>query len=236
MSNSIQPGVISGLPALPDANVHPTPYQLGLSFFQIASSAATLLMNFLAATLVSGVTLSLDFVDPSPQPQSLALNFVAASYSEGLSDPGIFGASGQPTRGAVQEGPISTSGVYTVGNYALQIPVMLKLAFLEAQTPPYPAGFSGQSLLLALTQSYYVAENFPPALTFTLNFQASSYATAISGLYLDFDAQNYGIGSPAPVTVGTPVLPDPPYAIAFITPGTASDTRLNSLVLNEAVI
>jgi hypothetical protein len=116
---------------------------------------------------------------PSAEP-SLLVDLQAGSYR-----------SGTP------ESP-DAIGEFTVGAYELTLPVELKLSFLEAQSPPLPAGFNGESLLLAMCDQFFVSQG------------------SVAG--------------------GVPVTPDPPYAIGFVTPGTSGDSRLNSLILNEAVI
>lgn len=112
-------------------------------------------------------------------------------------------------------------GGYTVGDYSLALARELKLSFLEAQTPPLPAGFSGQSALMDFGAQYFASQNFPP----------------IGTLLLGFGAQVYQMqASTGAVAVGTPILPDPPYAIGFVTPGTSDDTRVSYLVLGEGVL
>ena len=124
-----------------------------------------------------------------------------------------------------------------------------KLSFIEAQAPPLPAGFNGQNALFDFINAYYVAADFPPPDGLSANFLARSYAAGIAGvpiypqtLAVGFLSPTYAAGPSAGAAitqaplVGAPVLPDPPYAIGVVTPGTPSEDRLGFLILGEATL
>jgi hypothetical protein len=263
--NAYSAPAMTAITARNGANSHLQPMQLGLDFLSSTASLsldflsaglarASLKNQFLAvglsialsftaaSTAVSGPSLTLNFLAPAQgNLPSLTSDFVAQTYSAGTIDPGSYEAgvpnalppglflsgssqgqyqAGYQPPGTYQAEP-PVNGSYSLGGYVLPLATELNLNFLAYQSPGDPLAYAGLNLSLDFLDSGpYIARG-------VLNYPT---------MMMSFLGQSYAAGAPTTPPSGTPLLPDPPLSIGFVTPGTDTDARLSYAVLGDTLV